>query len=662
MNIRGMTAGLLALLLGACVSQTPITVSPGDDAWTRRVRDLVRPNISEALHLFGNELTTAGLPHASAPEPIHLRTRAGADAPAGSRVIELRSDMSERSLFERSLFMPLRKQAEDSSRTLAGPRYETLPVWLREGSAVMLSEAFIRAQDPAPRSQKPQKPTGLKLLSLDTGRDWAIRSPDAPRDAAAFLAAPAAGDSRDRLLGHAWLVAQLSGGDHKRFTRNWVCLLTSTARGNPYAEGFESCFHETPSAFEARIDAAITRARERRYEHNNPVPSASGFAKLEDATALPFRYSQSSVKGWQTFLTRPAPRAFAFGPNGAWAFVFDQPDAMSEALDICRRSDPEHCRLYAVDDQVVFQPETPTVKVLLQNPTPDTALEAWKTRLEKTGEVFLRTMAESSGMPLAYPATIRLAESRAEFEQSLSDALEIEGDTLEHYGTHASGVANGHGRIVMRLPDAEPPGLRARLVDEIALHELAHEWQGQLGHDRQGFVPPAWLVEGGAEYIAWVTGARLYEEADRQFDPDERMRDLSDLLRLGGLPAPSTLFRASRNAWRAMAGGKMEHYAGAELMIRYLAQRSRQDFLHAYADYFRRSGTLGETAEGAFKASFGLSPEEFLADYTRWLEILKSPAWSGSSFTPIDGDIHQGQLRPDPRTGVIVNDTRWLKH
>lgn len=590
----------------------PITVSTGEDAWTRQVRNELRPRVEAALRELGEQLAAEGLPRSPAPVPLHLRTHTETTTPAGSRVVDLRSNTSLSGLFERGLFLPLRKQVDESGRALAGPRYDTLPAWLREGSAVMISEAFIRTQEPK----------GLRMLSLDAGRDGAVRAPDAPHDAAAFLAAPAAGESRQRLLGHAWLVEQLSAEDRPRFARNWACLLRSTAIGRPYAEGFGLCFHETPSAFEARIDAAIMQTRARRYEHDSPVPPASGFAALDDVAALPFRRDESSIKGWQSFLKHPAPRAFSFGPNGAWASVYDQADAMARALELCRRSDPDHCRLYAVDDQVVFRPETAIISVQLAGKTTSSELGNWKARVEKTSGVFLHAITEASGTPLAYPATIHLTENQAEFEQSLTDTLGIEGDTLEHYGTHASGVANGHGRIVIRLPDVEDTQLRAQLVDEISLHELAHEWQGQLGHDRQGFAPPAWLIEGGAEYIAWVIGPQLEGEAGQRFDPVERMHYLRDLYRLAGLPTPAEIFQANRSAWREMAGGKTEHYPAAELMTRYLAQRLSTDFMRAYADYFRRSGISGETADSAFKACFGMTPDEFLGDYSLWLTTL----------------------------------------
>lgn len=87
-----------------------------------------------------------------------------------------------------------------------------------------------------------------------------------------------------------------------------------------------------------------------------PVPAATRFAPIEDATRLPF-VRDTGREGYAKFLTQPQPRAFAIAPNGAWGWAEGGEDPLKRALDNCNRRGQGGCRLYAVDDAVVWNPE-----------------------------------------------------------------------------------------------------------------------------------------------------------------------------------------------------------------------------------------------------------------------------------------------------------------
>ena len=82
-------------------------------------------------------------------------------------------------------------------------------------------------------------------------------------------------------------------------------------------------------------------------------PPASAFAKVDDAEKLPT--NQATRDGvYRKFLESKAPRAFALGPNNAIGWASGD-WAMGRALGFCaRRGEP--CKLYAVDDDVVWVP------------------------------------------------------------------------------------------------------------------------------------------------------------------------------------------------------------------------------------------------------------------------------------------------------------------
>ena len=82
-------------------------------------------------------------------------------------------------------------------------------------------------------------------------------------------------------------------------------------------------------------------------------PSASAFAKVDEFDKVPA--SPAAREGvYRKFLESKSPRAFAVGPNNATGWASGD-WAMGRALGFCaRRGEP--CKLYAVDDDVVWAP------------------------------------------------------------------------------------------------------------------------------------------------------------------------------------------------------------------------------------------------------------------------------------------------------------------
>jgi hypothetical protein len=85
------------------------------------------------------------------------------------------------------------------------------------------------------------------------------------------------------------------------------------------------------------------------------TPLPSGFAVISDETRLP-GISEAGRQEYRRFLAAPSPRAFAIAPSGhAWAWNSSLvPDAASRALARCAERAQERCRLYAVNDAVVW--------------------------------------------------------------------------------------------------------------------------------------------------------------------------------------------------------------------------------------------------------------------------------------------------------------------
>ena len=84
------------------------------------------------------------------------------------------------------------------------------------------------------------------------------------------------------------------------------------------------------------------------------APAATGFARLDDAQAVPIR-PQARSNEYPKFLAQQGQRALAIGPDGRFGWAFGD-DAMSRALAFCQRRMVQPCRLYAVNNDVVWKP------------------------------------------------------------------------------------------------------------------------------------------------------------------------------------------------------------------------------------------------------------------------------------------------------------------
>lgn len=85
--------------------------------------------------------------------------------------------------------------------------------------------------------------------------------------------------------------------------------------------------------------------------HGLPVPLATQFAKLTDVAAVP-GVGETGRALYQEWLTKPFPRAVAISDKGAIARGYGS-KGMETAIKNCEKFN-NPCRLYAVDDQVVW--------------------------------------------------------------------------------------------------------------------------------------------------------------------------------------------------------------------------------------------------------------------------------------------------------------------
>ena len=84
-------------------------------------------------------------------------------------------------------------------------------------------------------------------------------------------------------------------------------------------------------------------------------PPVTGLGKALDAAAVPLISSKRRDEGYSKYLAAKSPKALALGSGGRLGYASGD-DAMSNALAICQRRTGLPCKLYAVDNDVVWVP------------------------------------------------------------------------------------------------------------------------------------------------------------------------------------------------------------------------------------------------------------------------------------------------------------------
>ncbi|SNS15471.1 Dienelactone hydrolase [Noviherbaspirillum humi] len=91
---------------------------------------------------------------------------------------------------------------------------------------------------------------------------------------------------------------------------------------------------------------------------DNRIPKTD-YAAIDNIEAVPF-LRDGGREQYKVFLSKSAPRAFAVSPTGAWSWAEDGDDPAEQVLATCQKNSSQPCKLYAVDNNVVWAPDTMT--------------------------------------------------------------------------------------------------------------------------------------------------------------------------------------------------------------------------------------------------------------------------------------------------------------
>ncbi|KAK49436.1 prolyl oligopeptidase family serine peptidase [Caballeronia sp. LZ029] len=91
-----------------------------------------------------------------------------------------------------------------------------------------------------------------------------------------------------------------------------------------------------------------------QYQVSEPdMPKATNFADLDSVQAVPY-VDETGRAGYRNFLSQYSSRAFAVSDSGAWSWAEGGDDPMAVAIASCQKQSADPCRLYAVNNRVVW--------------------------------------------------------------------------------------------------------------------------------------------------------------------------------------------------------------------------------------------------------------------------------------------------------------------
>jgi len=106
-----------------------------------------------------------------------------------------------------------------------------------------------------------------------------------------------------------------------------------------------------------------------------PQPTPTNFASIDDVEAVPF-LSENGKRAYQEYLTKMTPRAFAVSASGGWCWAEEGEDPEARALATCSAKSDKPCRLYSVDEHVVWNPDLAEKAAVTASNTPAPSVPA----------------------------------------------------------------------------------------------------------------------------------------------------------------------------------------------------------------------------------------------------------------------------------------------
>jgi len=603
----------LATLIGAATTgqaDTPLHIIRGNDLWSLRVEREWAPRTREAMKAFdafarsqygiepGQSLaiTLASLPKLRAPEGA---TQAG--------LSHVEAGLSEAELRDKTLLEPVRRSMAAVIDELGGDKNQALPEWLRLGLCDLVAMDIVATLD------LPPLPPAAAEVPLTRPLGVGERQSDlhVKEQSQARLA------RRWALMATQQLQARLGAAFHPKL-KAWLASAKQPDfdAGRAFQEAFGLSETEWLHTLEAQAPASNAPSN---------VPPSSPISTSSAQNEEGFIGTPTLQEAWAAFQATPQPRALAISANGRWGLGSQSPRSIDQAFKACQDQGGSNCRLVALDDEVVPQPDRAHVAVQMggykQDEFAQTVERNWLRVVRQASAQFDALVNDTLQVRLVRDARIYVAAGVDDYEQVLQQDMGMSAQKAETEGEVSGGLSNSKGQIALKFTPKQSRAAAYELAVKTTLHELTHELQKQLDHKHAGFTPPKWMTEGSADLMAYLLAPQVrIPDLEAQALRSWRERNLS-WWRSGNKTQlqPDDMLGLAPKDWTRMMKEKRGNYQMAGLMCMYLQAITGERFLAAWVDYYRLAGQKGQTHARAFEQAFGLSAEDFHADFKNWL-------------------------------------------
>lgn len=595
-------------------------LKPAENPWSRQVDNVYRFRLKDTIRTY-QELFEPALGELKQDMNFLLATTAEEAKQTGGKssfIVNFDGKQSSATLKSKPYGTAIGILSAKRMDELAGRNLQQTHEWLRVGSVSWISFEVMEKRGAVTVDEVVQSQIG-----------WLRETAEAPSPAD-FLDKKSdqgkkKGFSQTAILMTHHLKSQMG----QNFWPKLAAYLRAAAKPDFNIDlAFEQHFGMTPAVFLQSYLAWAAEMKAAQYQHKQAIPPASGFALLEQIDRYPLE-RESSRKLYEKYRKARAPKALAISTRGSSAFSSDRGNAMEMALKTCRQYDPVSCRLYAVDDVVVYQPPIPgqaMVEVRMASLGDDGWTQGVRERylpvVQGATEALRKLLLEKTGTGLDETVRVHLVSGTDDYTRVLQDELGLNEQNANDSSVNSGGMSNGKGQIAVPFFTGYSAASLMDTAAKTAAHEIVHEWQHQQSRDYTGFKVPVWITEGSADLLAYeaIEAAKLPDT--KEITKKAWLKKGTSWFKSDGSLQPEEILMPNGKEWHQLTSKRRGNYQLAGLMAYRLQEISGERFYSSLSQYFTLAGQTGQQEEAAFEQSFGLSRAAFLENYKAWVKTL----------------------------------------
>ena len=267
--------------------------------------------------------------------------------------------------------------------------------------------------------------------------------------------------------------------------------------------------------------------------------------------------------------------------------------------------------------------------------------------VQQAAKAFNDVLQEQMGVKLKRSVKVYVAASEPVYQQVLEREFELKPEEAKNIAAISGGWSGGKRAVTAINGKA---GVMSGASDRwsTTAHELFHQVQYELSEgndtDERALF---WLEEGSADY----TGAALAEKLGGKSREKWLLDTKADLMSAPKAVAPEKLQHNTLEQREALMAKDLHSYQMADLMTWYLLEHyAKGQEGGKLVEYFRQLGQERQ-GEAAFKNTFGVSLDAFLAEFDTWWNqekartaVLHFIARKGVSDTVVQSLTKQADL------------------